>query len=41
MERRLAIRKEALQKEFVAADLAIAQLNSSKSQLGSLSSSLF
>jgi flagellar hook-associated protein 2 len=41
MERRLAIRKEALQKEFVAADFAIAQLNSSKSQLGSLSSSLF
>lgn len=41
MERRLAIRKEALQKEYVAADLAIAQLNSSKSQLGSLSSSLF
>ncbi|BCS33506.1 flagellar hook-associated protein 2 [Luteitalea sp. TBR-22] len=40
MERRLAIRKEALQKEYVAADLAIAQLNSSKSQLGSFSSSL-
>lgn len=41
MERRLVIRREALQKEYVAADLAIAQLNSSKSQLGSLSSSLF
>lgn len=41
LERRLALRKEALQKEFVAADLAIAQLNSSKSQLGSLSGSLF
>jgi flagellar hook-associated protein 2 len=40
MERRLAIRKQALQKEFTAADLAIAQLNSSKNQLGSLSGSL-
>ena len=33
LERRLAIRKEAMQKEFIAADLAIAQLNASKSQL--------
>jgi len=41
MERRLAIRKEAMQKEFIAADLAIAQLNASKSQLSSLSTSLF
>ena len=40
MERRLAIRKAALQKEYTAADLVIAQLNSSKSQLGSLSGSL-
>lgn len=40
MERRLAIRREAMQKEFIAADLAIAQLNASKSQLGSLSSSI-
>ena len=39
MERRLAIRKEAMQKEFIAADLAIAQLNASKSQLGSLGAS--
>ena len=39
MERRLAIRKAAMQKEFIAADLAIAQLNASKSQLGSLGSS--
>ncbi len=41
MERRLLIRREAMQKEFMAADLAIAQLNASKSQLGGLSSSLF
>lgn len=40
MERRLAIRREALQKEFIAADLAIAQLNASKSQLSSFSSSI-
>jgi flagellar hook-associated protein 2 len=39
MERRLAIRKAAMQKEFIAADLAIAQLNASKSQLGSLGAS--
>lgn len=36
LERRLAIRKEALQKEFIATDLAIAQLNASMGQLGSL-----
>lgn len=40
MERRLAIRREAMQKEFIAADLAIAQLNASKSQLGSFGSSI-
>jgi len=40
MERRLAIRKAAMQKEFIAADLAIAQLNASKSQLSSFSSSI-
>ena len=40
LERRLAIRKEAMQKEFIAADLAIAQLNASKSQLSSFSSSI-
>jgi flagellar hook-associated protein 2 len=40
MERRLAIRREAMQKEFIAADLAIAQLNASKSQLSSFSSSI-
>lgn len=40
MERRLAIRREALQKEFIAADLAIAQLNASQNQLSSFSSSL-
>jgi flagellar hook-associated protein 2 len=38
LERRLAIRKEALQKEFIATDLAIAQLNASMGQLGSLGS---
>lgn len=36
LERRLAIRREALQREFTAADLAIAQLNASQGQLGSL-----
>jgi flagellar hook-associated protein 2 len=40
LERRLAIRREALQKEFIAADLAIAQLNASKSQLGSFGASI-
>lgn len=40
MERRLLIRKEAMQKEFIAADLAIAQLNASKGQLSSLGSSI-
>jgi flagellar hook-associated protein 2 len=38
LERRLAIRKEAMQKEFIATDLAIAQLNASLGQLGSLGS---
>ncbi len=38
LERRLAIRREALQKEFIATDLAIAQLNASLGQLGSLGS---
>jgi flagellar hook-associated protein 2 len=38
LERRLAIRREALQKEFIATDLAIAQLNASMGQLGSLGS---
>ena len=38
LERRLAIRKAALQKEFIATDLAIAQLNASMGQLGSLGS---
>jgi flagellar hook-associated protein 2 len=36
LERRLAIRREAMQKEFIATDLAIAQLNASMGQLGSL-----
>lgn len=40
MERRLLIRREAMQKEFIAADLAIAQLNASKGQLSSLGSSV-
>jgi len=35
LERRLATRREALQKEFIAADQAIAQLNASLGQLGS------
>jgi flagellar hook-associated protein 2 len=36
MELRLAARREALQREFTAADLAIKQLNNSLGQLGSL-----
>jgi flagellar hook-associated protein 2 len=40
MEERLAIRRAALQKEFIAADQAIAQLNAQKTSLNSLSSSL-
>jgi flagellar hook-associated protein 2 len=39
-ELRLASRREALQKEFTAADLAIKQLNNSLGQLGSLGASL-
>jgi flagellar hook-associated protein 2 len=38
LERRLAFRREALQKEFIATDLAIAQLNASMGQLGSFGS---
>lgn len=38
LERRLATRRESLQKEFIATDLAIAQLNASMGQLGSLGS---
>jgi flagellar hook-associated protein 2 len=38
-ELRLAARREALQKEFTAADLAIKQLNNSSGQLGALASS--
>ena len=38
LERRLATRREALQKEFIATDLAIAQLNASMGQLGSFGS---
>jgi flagellar hook-associated protein 2 len=38
LERRLATRREALQKEFIATDIAIAQLNASMGQLGSLGS---
>ncbi|AMY10401.1 Flagellar cap protein [Luteitalea pratensis] len=41
LERRLAIRKEAMQKEFIATDLAIAQLNASMGQVGSLGAKLF
>jgi len=41
LERRLAIRKEAMQKEFIATDLAIAQLNASMGQIGSLGTKLF
>ena len=37
-EVRLAARREALQKEFTAADLAIKQLNNSLGQLGSMAS---
>lgn len=40
MERRLAARREALQKEFIATDLAIAQLNASLGQLGSFGSNV-
>ncbi len=40
MELRLATRREALQREFTAADLAIKQLNNSLGQLGSLGASL-
>lgn len=36
MEERLAIRRAALQEEFIAADLAIAQLNAQQGQLGQL-----
>jgi flagellar hook-associated protein 2 len=36
LEARLAVRREALQREFIAADLAMAQLNQAQSQLGSL-----
>lgn len=36
MEERLAIRRAALQEEFIAADLAIAQLNQQQGQLGQL-----
>jgi flagellar hook-associated protein 2 len=38
-ERRLAIKREALQREFTAADLAISQLKASGGQLSSLSAS--
>ncbi len=38
-ERRLEIRRQALQKEFTAADLAISQLKNSGGQLSSLSAS--
>lgn len=38
LEVRLAVRKEALRKEFTATDLTISQLNASLGQLGSLSS---
>ena len=40
MELRLAARREALQREFTAADLAIKQMNNSLGQLGSLGASL-
>jgi flagellar hook-associated protein 2 len=40
MERRLAARREQLQREFTAADLAMKQLNNSLGQLGSLGASL-
>ena len=38
MERRLEIRRQQLQKEFAAADLAISQLNQQGGSLGSLNS---
>jgi hypothetical protein len=38
MEERLATRKLSLQKEFAAADAAIAQLNNQRGALGSLGS---
>lgn len=38
LERRLATRREALQKEFIATDLAMSQLNASMGQLGSFGS---
>lgn len=38
LERRLTLRREALQREFIATDLAMAQLNASMGQLGSLGS---
>jgi flagellar hook-associated protein 2 len=41
MEERLELRRQSLQREFIAADQAIAQLNAQRSQLGGLSSSLF
>jgi flagellar hook-associated protein 2 len=40
MERRLATRREALQKEFIATDLAMAQLNASLGQLGAFGSNV-
>jgi flagellar hook-associated protein 2 len=39
LEARLAVRREALQREFIAADLAIAQLNAQRTQLSQLGSS--
>ncbi len=36
MERRLSIRRESLQKEFIAADLAMSQLNAQLGQLNSM-----
>ncbi len=36
MEERLAVRRTSLQTEFIAADLAIAQLNSQLDSLGAL-----
>ena len=40
MQARLAIRRTALQKEFIAADLAMARLNSQKSSLSSFGANL-
>lgn len=37
-EERLAVRREALQREFIAADQAIAQLNAAQAQLSSMAS---